>query len=43
MRRAVEIVLSDDDRQTLSKWARGRSTPARLMLLTPSRFQYQCV
>jgi len=32
MRRAVEIVLSDDDRQTLSKWARGRSAPARLVL-----------
>jgi transposase len=32
MRRAVKIVLSDDDRQTLSKWARGRSTPARLVL-----------
>jgi hypothetical protein len=32
MRRAVEISLSDDDRQTLRKWARGRSTPARLVL-----------
>ena len=32
MRRVVEIVLSDKDRQTLSQWARGRSTPARLVL-----------
>lgn len=32
MRRAVEITLTDEDRRTLAKWARGRSTPARLVL-----------
>ena len=32
MRVAVEIELSDDERQTLTKWSRGRSTPARLVL-----------
>ena len=32
MRRAAEIVLSNDDRQTLRKWARGRSTPAWLVV-----------
>jgi DNA-binding NarL/FixJ family response regulator len=25
-------VVSDEDRQTLERWARGRSTPARLVL-----------
>ena len=32
MRVAKEIVLTDTDRQTLTKWSRGRSTPARLVL-----------
>jgi len=31
MREAVTIVLIDEERVTLSKWARGRSTPARLV------------
>jgi transposase len=31
MREAVTIVLTDEERVTLSKWARGRSTPARLV------------
>ena len=32
MRVAPQITLSDDDRQVLERWARGRSTPARLVL-----------
>jgi transposase len=32
MRVAQSITVSDDDRATLLKWARGRSTPARLVL-----------
>src|SRR5947207_831681 len=32
MRVAPQIELSDSERQTLQKWARGRSTPARLVL-----------
>ena len=32
MRVAKVIKISDDERQTLQKWARGRSTPARLVL-----------
>ena len=32
MRVAPAITLSADDRQTLERWARGRSTPARLVL-----------
>jgi transposase len=32
MRVAQAITISDDDRATLTKWARGRSTPARLVL-----------
>ena len=32
MRVAVPITLSDQDRQTLERWARGRSTPARQVL-----------
>ena len=32
MRRACEIVLSDEERSTLKRWARGRSTPARQVL-----------
>jgi transposase len=32
MRRACEIVLSDEERKTLQRWARGRSTPARQVL-----------
>ena len=32
MRIARSIVVSDADRQTLQRWARGRSTPARLVL-----------
>lgn len=32
MRVAKAITISDDERRTLQKWARGRSTPARLIL-----------
>lgn len=32
MRIAPAITLSDEDRQTLERWARGRSTPARQVL-----------
>ena len=32
MRVAVEIVLSADERTKLTKWSRGRSTPARQVL-----------
>src|SRR3954467_6517645 len=32
MRVAKAITISDDERKTLQKWARGRSTPARLIL-----------
>jgi transposase len=32
MRRACEIVLSDEERITLQRWARGRRTPARQVL-----------
>jgi transposase len=32
MRVAVVVTLTDDERETLSKWSRGRSTPARLVL-----------
>jgi transposase len=32
MRRACEIVLSDEEQGTLERWARGRSTPARQVL-----------
>ena len=32
MRTAPAIKLSDGDRVTLERWARGRSTPARLVL-----------
>jgi transposase len=32
MRVAVAISLMDDERATLTKWSRGRSTPARLVL-----------
>jgi hypothetical protein len=32
MRIAPVIVVSDEDRSTLERWARGRSTPARLVL-----------
>lgn len=31
MRIAVAIVLTDEERRTLDRWARGRSTPARLV------------
>src|SRR6516225_701023 len=31
MRRACQITLSDADRTTLERWARGRSTQARLV------------
>jgi len=31
MRRAIGIVLSQEERVTLERWARGRSTPARLV------------
>jgi transposase len=32
MKAAPAITLSDSDRATLERWARGRSTPARLVL-----------
>jgi transposase len=32
MRVACEITLTDDERQALTRWSRGRSTPARLVL-----------
>ncbi|HBO46022.1 MAG TPA: IS630 family transposase [Planctomycetaceae bacterium] len=32
MKTATIIVLSDDERKTLTTWSRGRSTPARLVL-----------
>lgn len=32
MRRACPIELTDDERETLTRWSRGRSTPARLVL-----------
>lgn len=32
MKTAAIIVLSDDERKTLTTWSRGRSTPARLVL-----------
>jgi transposase len=32
MRVACEITLTDDECQTLTRWSRGRSTPARLVL-----------
>lgn len=32
MRRAITIQVSDSERKTLEQWARGRSTPARLVL-----------
>jgi transposase len=32
MRVAAEITLTDDERKTLSRWSRGRSTPTRLVL-----------
>ena len=32
MRRAIAIQMSDSDRTTLQQWARGRKTPARLVL-----------
>lgn len=32
MRVAIEIVLTGEERAKLTKWARGRSTPARLVL-----------
>ena len=32
MRVAKTIILTDEERVTLTKWARGRSTPARLVL-----------
>ena len=32
MRVAVSISLTKDERATLQRWARGRSTPARLVL-----------
>jgi hypothetical protein len=32
MRVAPKIMLTEQDRQALNRWARGRSTPARLVL-----------
>ncbi|QVL31345.1 IS630 family transposase [Telmatocola sphagniphila] len=32
MKVALPILLSDEERQTLTSWSRGRSTPARLVL-----------
>ena len=31
MRVAVKIMVTDEQRATLQRWARGRSTPVRLM------------
>jgi transposase len=31
MRRAPKVIVTDKDRQTLQRWARGRSAPVRLM------------
>src|SRR5215831_6715613 len=31
MRRACQIILSDEDRTTLERWSRGRSTQARMV------------
>ncbi len=31
MRVATTITLTDEERTTLTKWSRGRSTPARLI------------
>ena len=35
MRIAPTVQLNDDDRKTLESWAKGRSTPARLVLRQP--------
>ncbi|WP_246539619.1 helix-turn-helix domain-containing protein [Telmatocola sphagniphila] len=32
MKVALPILLSDEERQTLTSWSRGRSTPAQLVL-----------
>jgi transposase/DNA-binding CsgD family transcriptional regulator len=32
MRKAPPVVLTDEERETLARWSRGRSTPARLVL-----------
>ena len=32
MRIACAITLTDDERSTLTRWSRGRSTPTRLVL-----------
>jgi DNA-binding NarL/FixJ family response regulator len=32
MRIAPAIVVSNEDRRTLQRWSRGRTTPARLVL-----------
>lgn len=32
MRKAAEVVLTEQERKTLESWSRGRSTPARLVL-----------
>ena len=32
MRVAVSVTLTDEERKTLTKWSRGRSTPAHLVL-----------
>ncbi|QVL31353.1 hypothetical protein KIH39_21275 [Telmatocola sphagniphila] len=32
MKVALLILLSDEERQTLTSWSRGRCTPARLVL-----------
>lgn len=32
MRVAKQVVLTDEERKTLTKWSRGRSTPARVVL-----------
>jgi transposase len=32
MRRAIAVELSEDERMVLNRWARGRSTPARIVL-----------
>ena len=32
MRVACEVILTDEERKTLTRWSRGRSTPVRLVV-----------
>ncbi len=38
MRIAAKIHLNEEEQQTLTKWSRGRSTPARLVQRAKSVF-----